>query len=93
MREPVWVNLTVGMETERLPVYVAAMQDLCLLGLDYLSCVEMYVNLHSGRMSVRSDEVPLNLGGTRSDRKGRGTQKAIGHAATSLQLTQVKLVT
>ncbi len=63
MRGPVWVNVTLDVATERLSVYVAAMQDSCFLGLDYLSCVEMYVNLHSRKISVRSDEVSLNPGG------------------------------
>ena len=58
-----WVDLTVGAGTERLPVYIAAMEDSCLLGLDYLSCVKVCVDLHSGRMMVRGHEVPLNSGG------------------------------
>ena len=43
--------------------WVAAVEDSCLLGLDYLSRVEACVDLHSGRMSVRGHEVPLNPGG------------------------------
>ena len=61
MRGPVWVDLTVGAVTERLPVYIAAMEDSCLL--DYLSRVEACVALHSGRMMVKGHEVPLNPGG------------------------------
>jgi len=34
MRGPVWVSLNVGAVIERLPVFVAEMEDPCLLGLD-----------------------------------------------------------
>ncbi|ROT80779.1 hypothetical protein C7M84_000488 [Penaeus vannamei] len=38
------------------------MEDPCLLGLDYLACVEACVDLQRGRMTVRGHEVPLILG-------------------------------
>ncbi len=50
----------MGVATERLSVYVAAMQDSWFLWLDYLSRVEACVDLHGGRMSVKCHEVALN---------------------------------
>ncbi|ROT65408.1 hypothetical protein C7M84_016621 [Penaeus vannamei] len=58
MRGPVWVSLNVGDVIERLPVFVAEMEDPCLLGLDYLARVD----LQRRRMTVRGHEVPLILG-------------------------------
>lgn len=60
VKRPLWVNLAVGMVTERLPVLVAEMEDECLFGLDYLYRVEACVDLRKSRMSVRGYEVPLN---------------------------------
>ncbi|ROT67655.1 hypothetical protein C7M84_014239 [Penaeus vannamei] len=62
MRGPVWVSLNVGDMIERLPVFVAEMEDPCLLGLDYLARVEACVDLQRRRMTVRGHEVPLILG-------------------------------
>lgn len=93
MRGPVWVNLTVGVVTEHLPVYVAAMEDSCLLGLDYLSRVEACVDLHSGRMSVRGHEVPLNPGGHAAAGMVEEQQGRKPPAATWRQLTRGEPVT
>ncbi|ROT61688.1 hypothetical protein C7M84_020536 [Penaeus vannamei] len=51
MRGPVWVSLDVGDVIERLPVFVAEMEDPCLLGLDYLACLEACVDLQRRRMT------------------------------------------
>ena len=60
---PVWVNLTIGMVTERIPAFVAAIEEECLLGLDYLVQVEACLDLRESKMSVRGYEVPVNLTG------------------------------
>lgn len=59
VKGPVWVNLAVGRVIERLPVFVAEMEDECLLGLDYLNRVGACVDLRESRMLVRGCEVPL----------------------------------
>ena len=60
---PVWVNLTIGVVTERIPAFVAAIEEECLLGLDYLVQVEACLDLRESKMSVRGYEVPVNLTG------------------------------
>ncbi|MPC60569.1 hypothetical protein E2C01_054621 [Portunus trituberculatus] len=42
---PVMVNINVGSVLERLPVFIAALEDLCLLGIDFLTCVGASLDL------------------------------------------------
>ena len=55
---------------ERLPVFIADLEDPCSLGLDYLTRVRACVDLQGGKMRVQSQEVPLILGGDAQDMGG-----------------------
>ena len=50
MRGPVSVNMGVGDVMEHLSVFIADLEDPCLLGLDYLSRVRGCVDLQGGKM-------------------------------------------
>ena len=63
MRGPVLVNMDVGDVMECLLVFIADLEDPCLVGLDYPTQVGTCVDLRGGRMRVRNHEVPLILGG------------------------------
>ncbi len=83
----------VGAVTERIPVYLAVMQDSSLLGLDYLSRVEACLNLYSGRMSVRGHKVPLNPGGHAPVGKEEKSKCHKSYAAAYQQPTRNESVT
>ena len=49
MRVSVSVNMSVGDVMECLPVFIADLEDPCLLGLDYLTRVGACVDLRGGK--------------------------------------------
>ncbi|XP_063872042.1 uncharacterized protein LOC135106714 [Scylla paramamosain] len=51
----------MGSAVEQLPVYVADLDEPCLLGLDYLMQSKAYVDLGRKLVRVRGQEVPLLL--------------------------------
>ena len=59
---PVEVRLGIGASEEILPVYVAEMEDPCLLGLNYLTKVGACVDLQDWMLRVLGDKVPLSFG-------------------------------
>ena len=59
LRGPVEVRIGVGSAVERLPVYVAELDEPCLLGLDYLTRSKACVDLGRRLVRVRGEEVPL----------------------------------
>ena len=61
MKGPVETRVSVGGEEERLPVYVADLQEPCLLGLDYLVQSKACLDFGSLTMRVHGEEVPLLL--------------------------------
>ena len=63
VKGPVWVNLTIGVVTERVSVLVADIQEECLLGLDYMARVGACLDLREGKMTVRGHEVPVRQEG------------------------------
>jgi len=79
MRGPVLVNVGVGGVMERMPVFVAALEDPCLLGIDFLTRVGACADLREGKLRVRDREVPLILGGDaqseRSNQRRHVTRK------------------
>jgi len=62
LRGPVEARLGVGGSEEVLPVYVAEMEDPCLLGIDYLMQVGACIDLKKRKLRIREKEVPLSLG-------------------------------
>ncbi|ROT62945.1 hypothetical protein C7M84_019191 [Penaeus vannamei] len=62
LRRPVEARLGVGGSEEVLPVYVAEMEDPCLLGIDYLMQVGACIDLKKRKLRIREKEVPLSLG-------------------------------
>ena len=63
MRGPVEMNIGVGGVMERMPVFLAALEDPCLLGIDFLTRVGACVAFPERKLRVRDREVPLMLGG------------------------------
>ncbi|MPC61083.1 hypothetical protein E2C01_055146 [Portunus trituberculatus] len=61
LRGPVMSTITVGGVEEKLPVFVADMEEPCLLGLDFLVQSEACVDLGRMQMQVRGQWVPLIL--------------------------------
>ncbi|KAK4309250.1 hypothetical protein Pmani_007956 [Petrolisthes manimaculis] len=59
LKGPVEVCVRVGSVEEKLPVYVADMEEPCLLGLDYLTQSEACVDLGRRLLKVRGVNVPL----------------------------------
>lgn len=59
LKGPVEVRIGVGSAVERLPVYVAAIQEPCLLGLDYLTQSKACVDLGRRLLRVHGQVVPL----------------------------------
>ncbi|XP_069972959.1 retrovirus-related Pol polyprotein from transposon 412 [Penaeus vannamei] len=62
LRGPVEARLGVGGSEEVLPVYVAEMEDPCLLGIDYLMQVGACIDLKKRKLRIREKETPLSLG-------------------------------
>nr|XP_027213555.1 uncharacterized protein LOC113806594 [Penaeus vannamei] len=62
LRGPVEARFSVGGSEEVLPVYVAEMEDPCLLGIDYLMQVGACIDLKKWKLRIREKEVPLSLG-------------------------------
>ncbi|MPC57317.1 Retrovirus-related Pol polyprotein [Portunus trituberculatus] len=61
LRGPVVSTITVGGVEEKLPVFVADMEEPCLLGLDFLGQSEACVDFRRMQMQVRGQWVPLIL--------------------------------
>ncbi|KAK3882385.1 hypothetical protein Pcinc_013251 [Petrolisthes cinctipes] len=59
LKRPVEVCVRVGSVEEKLPVYVADMEEPCLLDLDYLTQSEACVDLGRRLLKVRGVNVPL----------------------------------
>ncbi|KAG0715491.1 hypothetical protein GWK47_011819 [Chionoecetes opilio] len=59
LKGPVKARIGVGSVEEELPVFVAAMEEPCLLGMDYLSQCEALVDFGRQTLRVRGEEVPL----------------------------------
>ena len=59
LKGSVKARIGVGSVVERLPVYVADLDEPCLLGLDYLMQSEACINLRRKKIRVRGQEVPL----------------------------------
>ena len=54
-------TITVGGVEEKLPVFVAEMEEPCLLGLDFLVQNAACVDLRRMQMQVQGETVPLVL--------------------------------
>ena len=84
MKGPVSINVGVVDVMERLPVFIADLENPCLLGLDYLTRVRACVDLRGGNIRVRSQGVPLILEGdardVRDDKSGYVTYEATEEA-------------
>ena len=63
LRGPVVSTITVGGVEEKLPVFVADMEEPCLLGLDFLVQNAACVDLGRMQMQVQGETVPLVLEG------------------------------
>lgn len=74
MRGPVEVNIGLGNVTERMPVFLAALEDPCLLGIDFLSRVGASIDLSQRKLKVRDEGLRLMLGGNGS-MDGRDQQR------------------
>ncbi|XP_047471470.1 uncharacterized protein LOC125026912 [Penaeus chinensis] len=59
LKGPVEARIGVGSTVQRLPVYVADMDEPCLLGLDYLTQSKACVNLGRKLVRVHGEDVPL----------------------------------
>ncbi len=59
LKGPMDVRIGVGSAVERLPVYVADLDEPCLLGLDYLTQSKACVDLGRKLVRVHGQEVPL----------------------------------
>ena len=59
LRGPVEVRIGVGSSELLLPVYVADVEDSCLLGLDYLTQMGACVDLGRKLLRVGGEELPL----------------------------------
>ena len=59
LKGPVEARIGVGSVVERLPVYVADLDEPCLLGPDYLMQSEACIDLRRKMIRVCGQEVPL----------------------------------
>lgn len=59
MRGPVEARIEVGGEEMQLPVYVADLEEPCLLGVDYLTKGRACIDFGKGTLRVHDTEVPL----------------------------------
>ncbi|XP_047481643.1 DNA damage-inducible protein 1-like [Penaeus chinensis] len=59
LKGPVEARIGVGSTVQRLPVYVADMDEHCLLGLDYLTQSKTCVDLGRKLVRVHGEDVPL----------------------------------
>ncbi|XP_063599566.1 uncharacterized protein LOC134775886 [Penaeus indicus] len=59
LKGPVEACIGVGSTVQRLPVYVADMDEHCLLGLDYLTQSKACVDLGRKLVRVHGEDVPL----------------------------------
>ena len=78
---PVQVKIAVGGAVVRLPVYVADLQEPCLLGMDYLKKARARIDFGRGTLRVCNTEVfllPVAKGGRRAAQPGRGGGRAGG---------------
>ena len=82
LRGPVQVQITIGGAAEDLPVYVADMEEPCLLGMDFLARSEACVDVGRSVLRLRDTEVPLLLTGVAV---GTGKSKEAGWSAMQKQ--------
>lgn len=61
LKEPLGARIGVDSVEERLTMYVANLDELCLLGLDYLTQSEACINFGWKLVRVHGHEVPLLL--------------------------------
>ena len=59
LKGPVEACIDVGIAVERLPVYLADLDESILLGLGYLTQSKAFVDLGGKLVRVRGQEVPL----------------------------------
>ncbi|KAK3889125.1 hypothetical protein Pcinc_006867 [Petrolisthes cinctipes] len=59
LKGPLEARIEVTGQEATLPVYVAEMEDQCLLGLDYLLSMECELNFCSMKLKVRGNSVPV----------------------------------
>ncbi|XP_042856493.1 UBA domain-containing protein Mud1-like [Penaeus japonicus] len=59
LKGPVEARIGVGSAVQRLPVYVADLDEPCLLGLDYLTQSKVCVDLGRKLVRVHGEDVPL----------------------------------
>ncbi|KAK3895061.1 hypothetical protein Pcinc_001229 [Petrolisthes cinctipes] len=68
LKGPLEVRIEVAGQEATLPVYVAEMEDQCLLGLDYLLFMGCELNFSSMKLKVRGKSVPITA--ARHNRSG-----------------------
>ncbi|MPC52531.1 hypothetical protein E2C01_046402 [Portunus trituberculatus] len=61
--DPFLVNIGMVVVLQRLSVFVAALEDPCLMGIDFLNRVGASLDFREGKLKVHGHEVPLILGG------------------------------
>ena len=59
LRGPVEARIGIGSKEEEMPVYVAGIDDPCLLGLDYLKMNGACLDFGDMTMSVHGEKMPL----------------------------------
>ena len=59
LKGPVKARIGVSRVEEELPVFVAEMEELCLLGMDYLAQCEACVDFGRQTLNVRGEDLPL----------------------------------
>ncbi|MPC46509.1 hypothetical protein E2C01_040229 [Portunus trituberculatus] len=63
LKGPVQASINIGNTEEKLPVFVANIEEACLLGMDYLTQCEASLDLRKQTQRVQGEEVPLLLSG------------------------------
>ncbi|MPC87815.1 hypothetical protein E2C01_082691 [Portunus trituberculatus] len=61
LRGPVTMEIVIGEVVEQPPVYVADMEELCLLGVDFLVHCGASVDVGRGKLRLHNVEAPLLL--------------------------------
>ena len=59
LRGPVEARITIGSEEKEMPVYIADIEDSCLLGLDYLLQSRACLDFGGMSMEIQGTKVPL----------------------------------
>ena len=60
-------QLTIGSLTMKHPMWVADIQDKCILGLDFLERHDFLVNLKDSSLKIRQQEFPLRKSNARAE--------------------------